>query len=261
METQADIRPRAVQRITSPLTTALHLQLISSLSTILGHVKVIGSTVALGSSIVSGAWYILYQPYQQARAGSGWTGAAHGVVVGTKRFVAEVGSGFCFVIGQFAEFVATGVRFTAAIEQPPARSLLLKPISLTHGVVSGTMVLSSDCRAAAKAVVKLPRQGWADGGAAGCIAGAARGVSGLVLPLAGVFDLAAFTVFGVGAEIGMLGAQCRQRGAARGPRRNHIQVCFALKPRARGVPAPTGGLMRATLEWRAPTNLMPPCYG
>ena len=54
--------------------------------------------------------------------------------------------------------------------------------------------------------------------------GAARGVSGFMLPFAGAFDLAAFTAYGAGAEVGMLGAQCRQRGAARGPQRNHVQV-------------------------------------
>jgi hypothetical protein len=188
-------------------------------------VKIIGSTVALGSSIVSGAWYIIYQPYQQARAGSGWSGVLQGVLTGTSRFVAEVGSGFFYVIGQFAEGIGTGVRYAAYIDMPIARSLLMKPRNFTHGVVSGTMVLSSDCRAAATAMVKLPAQGWVEHGALGALKGTARGMSGLLLPVAGVFDLTACTVFGIGAEIAMLGSQ-RHRGTSRGPRRNHMQVRF-----------------------------------
>ena len=199
-------------------------QLIGTLASILGHVRVIGTTVALGSSIVAGAWYILYQPYQQARAGSGWSGVAQGVLTGTSRFIAEVGSGFFYLVGQFAEGVGMGVRYVSFIDMPLARSLLRKPPNLTHGIVLGSMVLSADCKAAAKSVVRLPQQGWSERGTLGALQGAACGISGLLLPVAGVLDMTAYAVFGVAADIATLGAQGRRRGTVHGPRRNHIQV-------------------------------------
>lgn len=202
------------------------MQLLASLSTILGHVKIVGATLALGSSIVSGMWYIVYQPYQQARSGSGWAGVMHGIAVGASRLVAEVGSGFLHIIGQFAEGIGTGIRAATAVDMPLERALIMKPQSLTHGIVSGTMMLSADCRAAAKNIVYLPMQGWANQGVLGALKGTARGVSGLLLPIAGVLDLTAFAAFGVGAELGHLGANAGRGGGtgARGPRRNHVQV-------------------------------------
>jgi hypothetical protein len=227
------------------------VQAYVALRQILGHVRIIGSTVALGSSIVSGAWYIVYQPYQEMRAGSGWAGVARGVLLGTSRFVGEVGSGFFYIIGQFAEGVGMGVRYVTFVDMPLARSLLRKPPSLTHGVVLGTMVLTADAKAAATSLVKLPHQGWQEHGALGALQGAARGLSGLLLPLAGVLDLTAYTVFGVASEIASLGAQGRRRGATHGPRRNHVQVRLLMHAVQRDVVPPESACLCRLMNLRS----------
>ena len=209
------------------------LQAFKALTNILGHVRIVGSTLRLTATLTSGVFYVVKEPYQQMIAGSGWSGIGHGVLIGSARFVGELGSGLLYVVGQFVEGAALGVRHLAFIDTPIERTLMRRPPTLTHGVVTGVMVLTSDCKAAARSAVLLPRQGWHGGGSLGALRGAACGVSGLLLPVAGVLDMAANTVFGVAAEISALGAQHHRRSSLRGPRRNHVQVrtqfilCFA----------------------------------
>jgi hypothetical protein len=215
----------------------MQLLVPESLSTVLSHVKIVGATLALGSSIVSGMWYMVYQPYQQARSGSGWAGVMHGVCIGAGRLVAEVGCSFLHIIGQFAEGMGTGIRTATYIDMPLERTLIMKPQSLTHGIVSGTMMFSADCRAAAKNIVCLPLQGWAEQGVIGALKGTACGISGLFLPIAGVMDLMAHATFGVGAELENLGARAGRGQGGRRPRRNHVQVCpFANLAKAWSLP-------------------------
>lgn len=201
----------------------MRVQAFKALTNILGHVRIVGSTLRLGAALTSGMFYIVREPYQQMIAGSGWSGIGHGVLVGASRFVGEVGSGFFYVVGQLVEGTAIGVRHLAFIDTPIERTLVRRPPTITHGVVAGVMVLASDCKAAARGMVLLPRSGWRSAGSLGALEGAARGISGLLLPVAGVLDMTANSVFGVAAEVGALGAQ-KHRRAVRGPRRNHVQV-------------------------------------
>jgi hypothetical protein len=162
----------------------------------------------------------------------------HGVCIGAGRLVAEVGSSFLHIIGQFAEGIGTGIRTATYIDMPLERTLIMKPQSLTHGIVSGTMMFSADCRAAAKNIVCLPLQGWAEQGVIGALKGTACGVSGLLLPIAGVMDLMAHATFGVGAELENLGASAGRGQGGRRPRRNHVQVCPSANL-AKAWPLPT----------------------
>jgi hypothetical protein len=194
------------------------------LHNLLGHVKIIGSTIALGSSILAGAWYIFYQPYYQVRAGSAWSEVPHVVFIGSSRFVAEVGASFFVLLGQITGMMGMGMQYIAHGRPPMDNSLRRKPQSLTHAVLSGTALVSAAGKAAAKNFVVLPRRGWEERGMVGAMTGTACGVSGLLLPVGACFDLMARTMFGIGVEIEMLGSTGRWRAAARGPRRNHGQA-------------------------------------
>lgn len=194
------------------------------LQNLVGHVKIIGSTLALGSSILSGAWYILYQPYYQVRAGSAWSEVAHVVFIGSSRFVAEVGASFFVLLGQLTGIMGMGMQKVAYGQPPMDNSLRRKPQSLTHAVLSGTALVSAAGKAAAKNFVALPRRGWQERGVLGAMTGSACGVSGLLLPVGACFDLMARTMFGIGVEIEMLGSTGRWRATNRGPRRNHGQA-------------------------------------
>lgn len=200
------------------------LQMWGVLHNLVGHVKIIGSTIALGSSILSGAWYILYQPYYQVRAGSAWSEVAHVVFIGSSRFVAEVGASFFVLLGQITGVMGMGMQKIAYGQPPMDNSLRRKPQSLTHAVLSGTALVSAAGRAAVKNFVLLPKRGWQERGVVGAMAGSACGVSGLLLPLGACFDLMARTMFGIGVEIEMLGSTGRWRATSRGPRRNHGQA-------------------------------------
>jgi hypothetical protein len=194
------------------------------LHNLVGHVKIIGSTIAMGSSILAGCWYILYQPYYQVRAGSAWSEVAHVVFIGSSRFVAEVGASFFVLLGQILGIMGMGMQKIAYGKPPKDNSLRRKPQSLTHAVLSGTALVSAASRAAAKNFVALPRRGWQERGIVGALTGSACGVSGLLLPVGACFDLIARTMFGIGVEIEMLGSTGRWRAISRGPRRNHGQA-------------------------------------
>jgi hypothetical protein len=200
------------------------MQIWTSLHKLVGHVKIIGSTLALGSSIVSGAWYILYQPYYSVRAGSAWTEVGMGLLVGTSRFVAEVGAGFFVVLGQLTGIMGMGMQIIGYGKGPVDGALRRKPQSLTHAVLSGTAIVSTAGRVAAKNFIALPKRGWQERGITGALTGTACGVSGLLLPVGAVFDLLSRTMFGIGVEIEMLGSTGRWRATSRGPRRNHGQA-------------------------------------
>eukprot|EP00892_Ulva_mutabilis_P007518 jgi/Ulvmu1/5138/UM021_0155.1 len=198
-------------------------QVWSSLHKLVGHVQIIGSTIALGSSLVSGAWYIFYQPYFAARSGSRWTEVAQGVLIGTSRAVGEFGSSIFVVLGQLIGVIGTGIRMVSYGRAPLDRSLLRKPRTLTHAIVSGSAIVRASSRKAVRDFVLLPARGWREQGISGAVAGAACGISGLFLPVASVFDFTARTMYGIGAEIEMLGSTGRWRAMVRGPRRNHSQ--------------------------------------
>lgn len=200
------------------------MQMWGVLQNLVGHVKIIGSTIALGSSILAGAWYILYQPYYQVRAGSAWSEVAHVVFIGSSRFVAEVGASFFVLLGQITGVMGMGMQKIAYGQPPMDNSLRRKPQSLTHAVLSGTALVSSAGKAAAKNFVTLPKRGWQEHGIVGAMTGSACGISGLLLPVGACFDLMARTMFGIGVEIEMLGSTGRWRATSRGPRRNHGQA-------------------------------------
>lgn len=205
------------------------MQIWASLHKLVGHVQIIGSTIALGSSLVSGAWYVFYQPYFAARSGSRWTEVAQGVLIGTSRAVAEFGSRFFIVLGQLIGVIGTGFRMVSYGRAPFEGSLLRKPQTFTHAIVSGSAIVNASGRYAARNVVSLPARGWHDQGLTGAAIGVACGVSGLFLPIASIFDFTARTMYGIGAEIEMLGSTGRWRATTRGPRRNHGQVRFCSR--------------------------------
>lgn len=192
----------------------------------MGRVQIIGSTIALGSSLVSGAWYIFYQPYFAARSGSRWTEVAQGVLIGTSRAVAEFGASCFIVLGQLVGVIGTGFRKVSYGRAPIERSLLRKPQTFTHAIVSGSAIVSASSRYAVHNFVSLPAKGWRDEGLTGAAIGLACGIGGLLLPVASIFDFTSRTMYGIGAEIEMMGSTGRWRAATRGPRRNHGQVTF-----------------------------------
>ena len=200
------------------------MQVWTSLHKLVGHVQIIGSTIALGSSLVSGAWYIFYQPYFAARSGSTWAEVPQGVLLGASRAIAEFGSSIFVVLGQLVGLIGTGVRSISYGRAQIERSLLRKPRTLTHAIVSGSAIVSASSRKAVRNFVVLPALGWHERGLSGAVVGIACGMSGLLLPLASVFDFTARTMYGIGAEIEMLGSTGRWRATVRGPRRNHGQV-------------------------------------
>lgn len=176
--------------------------------------------------LTPGVWYIFYQPYFAARCGSKWTEVAQGVLIGTSRAVAEFGSSVFIILGQLLGIMGTGFRKIAYGRAPIERSLLRKPQTLTHAIISGSAIVSASSRHAARNIVSLPARGWREQGLVGAIAGFACGFSGLMLPIASIFYFTSRTMYGIGAEIDMFGSSGRWRAATRGPRRNHSQVGF-----------------------------------
>jgi hypothetical protein len=199
----------------------------TALSRILGHVRIISATLALASSVVRGTSSIITQPYLLVKSGSGWAGVPPGIVMGFGLFLAEVGTGFCFALGQLSGGVAVAIRSIVAVDTPVTQSLPAKPQTFAHALVGSTIVISEAFRASATSWVRLPARGWRQSGASGALKGTAEAASALLLPVSSVFDVLSRITFGIQAEIDML---AYGHHSVDGPRRNHAQVRVVCMP-------------------------------
>jgi len=79
-------------------------------------------------------------------------------------FRCMVGSSIFVVLGQLVGLIGTGVRSISYGRAQIERSLLRKPRTLTHAIVSGSAIVSASSRKAVRNFVVLPALGWHERG-------------------------------------------------------------------------------------------------
>ncbi|KAK9808775.1 hypothetical protein WJX72_003363 [[Myrmecia] bisecta] len=175
----------------------LKFQALSEMHKILGQVDILGTPIALGSSIMSGLTAFFVEPAKARTPKQFAKGLGHGSMV----LLRNTTFGIFNMIGQVSGGLSKGMA-VLTMDQEYINRFRVRPSSYQQRLVQGLQAVGVGFYEGIVGVVREPVVGWQEHKMLGLLAGLVLGLMGLVLkPTSGLFEFASKTVSGVGSGI------------------------------------------------------------